>query len=169
MEKINFNSVKLIAYDFDGVMTDNTVFINQNGQEMVQVNRGDGLAIEKIKNIGIEQIIISTEKNPIVSARAKKLNIICFQGIKNKKNTLTNYCSENKIKMKNVIFLGNDINDQEVMEIVGISCCPLDANASIGISPLISPLNFKITGSIVLLCSSNNFKAWDSSLPIIAL
>ena len=99
MENINFNSVKLIAYDFDGVMTDNTVFINQNGQEMAQVNRGDGLAIEKIKNIGIEQIIISTEKNPIVSARAKKLNILCFQGIKNKKNTLTNYCSENKIKM----------------------------------------------------------------------
>ena len=64
-------SIKLIIYDFDGVMTDNRVYINQNGDEIVKVNRADGLGISEIKKLGIEQIIISTEKNPIVSTRAK--------------------------------------------------------------------------------------------------
>tara|TARA_B100001964_G_scaffold136629_1_gene150796 strand:+ start:684 stop:917 length:234 start_codon:yes stop_codon:yes gene_type:complete len=70
--KKEFN-LDLIIYDFDGVMTDNKVYVDQNGNEMVQVNRADGLSIAKIKKLGIKQIIISTEKNPVVSARASKL------------------------------------------------------------------------------------------------
>ena len=63
-------------------MTDNKVYVDQDGKETVQVNRGDGLGISEIKKMDIEQIIISTETNPVVSARAKKLNIYCLQGIK---------------------------------------------------------------------------------------
>ncbi len=74
------NSLSLIVYDFDGVMTDNKVYVNQEGQEIVQVNRGDGLGISLIKKLGIKQIILSTETNPVVSVRAKKLNIDCFPG-----------------------------------------------------------------------------------------
>ena len=59
-------SIKLLVYDFDGVMTDNKVYVDQNGNEMVQVNRADGLGIAKIKKLGINQIIISTEKNSVV-------------------------------------------------------------------------------------------------------
>ena len=70
MKKIN-----LIVYDFDGVMTDNKVFVDQKGREMVQVNRADGLGISEIKKLGIEQIIVSTENNPVVSVRAIKLGI----------------------------------------------------------------------------------------------
>ena len=77
-------SLKLIVDDFDGVMTDNKVYVDQGGQEMVQVNRADGLRVSMIKKLEIEQIIISTEKNPLVPARAKKLNIFCLQGIENK-------------------------------------------------------------------------------------
>ena len=80
--------IKLIVYDFDGVMTNNKVYIDQNGNEMVAVNRADGLAIAEIKKIGIEQIIISTEKNKVVSVRARKLDIPCAQGIDNKKDYL---------------------------------------------------------------------------------
>ncbi len=72
MEKIDLNNIKLIVYDFDGVMTNNKVYVDQNGNETVQVNRADGLGISEIKKLGIEQIIISTETNPVVSARAKK-------------------------------------------------------------------------------------------------
>jgi YrbI family 3-deoxy-D-manno-octulosonate 8-phosphate phosphatase len=85
-------NIKIIYYDFDGVMTDNKVYADQNGNEMVQVNRADGLGIAEIKKLGIKQIIISTEKNPVVSARANKLGIPCLQGIENKKDALINYC-----------------------------------------------------------------------------
>ena len=77
--------IKLFVYDFDGVMTDNKVYVDQDGKETVQVNRGDGLGISEIKKLGIEQIIISTEKNPVVVKRAEKLGIGCMQGIENKK------------------------------------------------------------------------------------
>ena len=65
--------IDIIIYDFDGVMTNNKVYVDQNGNETVQVNRADGLGISEIKKMGIEQIIISTETNPVVSARANKL------------------------------------------------------------------------------------------------
>ena len=61
--KIDKNRINLLVYDFDGVMTDNKVFIDQNGREMVQVNRADGLGVAEIKKLGIDQIIISTAKN----------------------------------------------------------------------------------------------------------
>jgi len=90
--KEKFNP-ELIIYDFDGVMTDNKVYVDQNGNEMVQVNRADGLSIAEIKKLGIKQIIISTEKNPVVSVRARKLGIPCLQGIDSKKDALMDYCT----------------------------------------------------------------------------
>jgi YrbI family 3-deoxy-D-manno-octulosonate 8-phosphate phosphatase len=125
------NKIKLIVYDFDGIMTDNKVYVDQDGREIVQVNRADGLGVSEIKKLGIEQIIISTEKNLVVSARAKKLVIPCMQGIENKKDALVNYCKENKITLDKVAYVGNDINDKEVMKIVGITFCPADAHESI--------------------------------------
>jgi 3-deoxy-D-manno-octulosonate 8-phosphate phosphatase (KDO 8-P phosphatase) len=127
------NKISLIIYDFDGVMTDNKVYIDQNGKETVQVNRADGLGVSEIKKLGIEQIIISTEKNPVVSARAKKLDIYCLQGIENKKYALKKYCQNNNIELKKVAYIGNDINDKEVMEIAGTTYCPSDAHKSIQI------------------------------------
>ena len=124
-------NLKLIVYDFDGVMTDNKVYIDQYGKEMVQINRSDGLGVKEIKKLGIEQIIISTEKNPVVSARAKKLSIFCLQGIENKKMVLLNYCKKNNIDLQNVVYIGNDINDKDVMDITGITFCPSDAHDSI--------------------------------------
>ncbi len=123
--------INLIVYDFDGVMTDNKVYIDENGNEMVVVNRADGLGISEIKKIGIQQIIISTEKNPVVSARARKLDIPCAHGIDNKKDYLIDYCKKNKIDILKVAFVGNDINDKEAMKISGITFSPSDAHPSI--------------------------------------
>ena len=128
---MDLNKIKLLVYDFDGVMTDNKVYVDQNGNETVQVNRADGLGVSEIKKLGIVQIIISTEKNPVVSARAKKLGINCLQGIENKKIALMDYCNNNKIDLHNVAYIGNDINDKDVMEIVGITYCPADAHTTI--------------------------------------
>jgi YrbI family 3-deoxy-D-manno-octulosonate 8-phosphate phosphatase len=123
--------IKLIVYDFDGVMTDNKVYINQNGSEMVQVNRADGLGVAEIKKMGIKQIIISTEKNPVVSARANKLDIHCFQGIDSKKDKLLKYCQEINIDLSQVAYVGNDINDKDAMAISGFTFCPADAHQNI--------------------------------------
>jgi len=131
MEKIDIGKVKLIVYDFDGVMTDNKVYVDQNGKETVQVNRADGLGVSEIKKLGIEQIIISTEANPVVSSRANKLGINCLQDIDNKKDTLIKYCKKNALDMKKVGYIGNDINDLEVMKIAGFTFCPSDAHNNI--------------------------------------
>ena len=127
----DLKDIRLIVYDFDGVMTDNRVYIDQNGNETVQVNRSDGLAVSEIKKLGIKQIIISTETNPVVSARAKKLNIFCLQGIENKKVALIDYCQKNDYQLQNVAYIGNDINDKEVMGIVEFKFCPYDSYESI--------------------------------------
>jgi len=123
--------IKIIFYDFDGVMTDNKVLIDQNGNEMVKVTRADGLGISEIKKLGIEQIIISTEKNPVVSARASKIDISCLQGINNKKTALVDYCKKNDIDLNQVAYVGNDINDKGAMEIAHVTFCPADAHESI--------------------------------------
>ena len=123
--------LELIVYDFDGVMTNNKVYLSQNGNETVQVNRSDGLGVSEIKILGIEQIIISTETNPVVTTRANKLGINCLQGVENKKEALKIYCKKNDLDLKNVAYVGNDINDKEAMEIVGHSFCPGDAHNSI--------------------------------------
>jgi len=128
---MKINNIKMMIYDFDGVMTDNKVYIDQNGYEMVQVNRADGLAVAEIKKLGIQQIIISTEKNPVVSTRSKKLGIPCIQGIDNKKDALIAYCQKNNVEPKQIAYVGNDINDKEAMEISGTTFCPFDAHKSI--------------------------------------
>jgi 3-deoxy-D-manno-octulosonate 8-phosphate phosphatase (KDO 8-P phosphatase) len=125
------NSIKLLVYDFDGVMTDNKVFVDQYGNEMVQVNRADGLGVSEIRKLGIEQMILSTETNPVVSARAEKLDLFCLQGVDNKAQALTEYCNVHHISLSNVAYIGNDINDLDVMELVGTTFCPEDAHVSI--------------------------------------
>ena len=120
--------IKLIVYDFDGVMTDNKVYIDQNGNEMVQVSRADGLGISEIVKLGIQQIIMSTEVNPVVKQRAIKLKIPCLQGLDNKKDALLDYSKKNDIDLRKVAFVGNDINDKDAMAIVGFTFCPADAH-----------------------------------------
>ena len=129
--KLSSFKLKLLVYDFDGVMTDNKVYLDQEGNEIVQVNRSDGLGVSEIKKIGIEQIIISTEKNVVVSKRASKLGIFCLQGIDNKKKALINYCNKKRFNLNNVGFVGNDINDKEAMEIAGVKFCPSDSHECI--------------------------------------
>jgi 3-deoxy-D-manno-octulosonate 8-phosphate phosphatase (KDO 8-P phosphatase) len=131
MAEKGMNSIKLLVYDFDGVMTDNKVYVDQHGNEMVQVSRADGLGIAEIRKLGIQQMILSTEINPVVGARAKKLDLFCLQGVVNKAQALTEYCNVHQISLSDVAYVGNDINDLEVMKLVGTTFCPADAYSSI--------------------------------------
>lgn len=119
--------IKLIVFDFDGVMTDNRVLVNEKGEEAVWVNRSDGLAVEMIRKMGIPMLILSTETNPIVSVRAKKLNLPVLQAVSNKKEALLDYCNSEKIDLTEVMYVGNDINDLPAMELVGYKVVPSDA------------------------------------------
>lgn len=119
--------IKLIVFDFDGVMTDNTVMVDENGKEVVRVNRSDGLGVRLLMNNGYPCMILSTEKNPVVSKRGEKLGIPVLQGIDNKKVALVNYCTQQKTDLDSVLYIGNDLNDLEVMKAVGLRGAPADA------------------------------------------
>ena len=130
---MKLDKIKLIVYDFDGVMTNNMVYVDKDGNEFVQVTRADGLGVSEIKKLSIKQIIISTEKNKVVLSRAKKLDIDCIYGVEDKKDVLIEYCTKNNIDINRVAYVGNDINDEEVMKIVGYTFCPSDSHKRIKI------------------------------------
>lgn len=124
---INLSDIELVVYDFDGVMTNNLVYISENGAETVVCNRSDGLAISLIKKCGVHQIILSSEKNNVVKHRAKKLGIEVLHGIEDKKQKLLEFCSTKNYKLDKVVFIGNDLNDLHIMKLIGFPICPSDA------------------------------------------
>ena len=124
-------NIELIVYDFDGVMTDNRALIFEDGTEAVFVNRGDGLAIAKIKEFDIPQVIISTERNSIVSKRAEKLKIPLYQNIGDKLTCLKEVIEDHQVSPQNTIYVGNDTNDLEAMKFVGWPIAPEDAHKEI--------------------------------------
>ncbi|MDR2350502.1 MAG: HAD hydrolase family protein [Deltaproteobacteria bacterium] len=122
---------KLIVFDFDGVFTDNRVYVLEDGREMVCCSREDSLGIARLKKHQIPMMILSTEINPVVAARAKKLFLLLHQGCADKAAFLKKYLSEMDIPKNSVIFVGNDVNDLEAMRLAGFSACPVDAHPEI--------------------------------------
>lgn len=125
------HNIELIAFDFDGVFTNNKAILFDNGHEGVIINRADGLGISKLKELKIPMLIITTETNPVVKYRSEKLNIELISAATNKKESLLKYAQSRKIDLSKIIYVGNDINDLEVMSIVGYPCCPSDAHPSV--------------------------------------
>ena len=123
--------IELIVYDFDGVMTDNFVLLDEQGNESVRVNRSDGYAVSKIRELGITQIIVSTEENSVVERRAYKLKIPVIHNVSDKKKIVEEYCKDKRIDLRKVLYVGNDLNDFSVMQIVGVRCAPKDAEPEI--------------------------------------
>ena len=124
---INFADVKLALFDFDGVLTDNYVYVCENGTETVKCNRSDGIGISRIQKIGIKCFVISSEKNSVVEKRCKKLNIPLKQNVLNKEIAVLEICKDYNIELKNTLFLGNDINDIPAFKIVGFPIAVADA------------------------------------------
>jgi 3-deoxy-D-manno-octulosonate 8-phosphate phosphatase (KDO 8-P phosphatase) len=123
--------IRLVAFDFDGVFTDNTVYVFEDGAEAVRCFRGDGIGLQKLKKLGVETAIISTEANPVVSTRAQKLKIRCFQNCDDKRKTLENMVQELGISLEEVAFVGNDINDLACLAEVGVPIVIQDAHADV--------------------------------------
>jgi YrbI family 3-deoxy-D-manno-octulosonate 8-phosphate phosphatase len=123
--------IRLVVFDFDGVFTDNMVYVLQDGSEAVRCFRSDGIGLQKLKNLGIETAIISTEANPVVSARAHKLNIRCIQNCHDKRTVLQEMTHEKKITLDQVAFVGNDINDLSCLECVALPIVVQDAHRDV--------------------------------------
>ena len=123
--------VRLVAFDFDGVFTDNTVYVTQDGTEAVRCNRSDGLGLRKLEALNLLPIIVSTEVNPVVTARGKKLGIRVIQGCNDKRATLDELVAELGIALENVAFVGNDINDLSCLSAVGLPMVVQDAHPDV--------------------------------------
>jgi len=123
--------IRLVAFDFDGVFTDNMVYVLENGTEAVRCFRSDGLGLQKLEQLGIETAIISTEANPVVSARARKLKIRCVQDCRDKRAALESIAKESGISLAEVAFVGNDINDLPCLECVALPIVVQDAHSDV--------------------------------------
>ena len=120
-------SVQLIVFDFDGVFTDNTVYVTQDGIESVRCWRSDGLGLSRLHKIGVRSFIISTEVNSVVKARANKLKMPCKQGVEDKAAAILDTCREMGIAPEHTMFVGNDINDIPAFESIGVPVAVADA------------------------------------------
>lgn len=123
--------IRLIVFDFDGVFTDNSVLVAEDGKEYVRCWRGDGIGLRKIERLGIQTMILSTEENPVVTARSRKIDIQCIQGCKDKRAALESLVSRMEISLQSVAFMGNDINDAECLKIVGLPIVVQDAHSDV--------------------------------------
>ena len=128
---ITIDDIDLFVFDFDGVLTDNIVHIDNNGNEMVSCSRADGLAFDVLRKLDKPCQILSTENNTVVSARANKLGISVLQGVKNKEKALRNLVKRKRYKLSNILYVGNDLNDYNSMRISGFSVCPADSHPEI--------------------------------------
>jgi YrbI family 3-deoxy-D-manno-octulosonate 8-phosphate phosphatase len=126
------DKVELVVFDFDGVMTDDRVWVDQEGHEMVAANRRDGLGIAMLLKASIPAVVISTEPNPVVAARCRKLGLPVMQGIGDKAAALRQVLAERQVLPENVVYLGNDVNDLPCFPLVGCAVVTADANPEVG-------------------------------------
>ncbi|GAA2640560.1 N-acylneuraminate cytidylyltransferase [Streptomyces vastus] len=113
------DDIDAVVLDFDGTQTDDRVLIDSDGREFVSVHRGDGLGIAALRKSGLTMLILSTEQNPVVAARARKLQIPVLHGIDRKDLALKQWCEEQGIAPERVLYVGNDVNDLPCFALVG--------------------------------------------------
>jgi YrbI family 3-deoxy-D-manno-octulosonate 8-phosphate phosphatase len=125
------NKISLVVFDFDGVMTDNGVWLDQNGMELVRCDRSDGLGISQLHELGVAMLVLSTEANPVVAARCAKLKLPVQQGISDKGVRLREILRERAIDAENVAYIGNDVNDSDCLRMVGTAVVVKDAHPDV--------------------------------------
>jgi len=120
--------VELVVLDFDGVLTDNRVWVDAEGRELVAAHRGDGWGLARLREAGIEVAVLSTEADPVVTARCRKLGLPVVQGLSDKASALQELLEERGVDPNHVIYLGNDVNDLPCFPLVGCALVVADAH-----------------------------------------
>ncbi|MER5490756.1 acylneuraminate cytidylyltransferase [Streptomyces sp. NPDC002490] len=123
--------VDAVVLDFDGTQTDDRVLIDADGRETVAVHRGDGLGVAALRRAGVDLLILSTERNPVVAARARKLGVPVLHGIDRKDLALDRWCRERDLAPERVLYAGNDVNDLPCFALVGWPVAVADAHAAV--------------------------------------
>jgi 3-deoxy-D-manno-octulosonate 8-phosphate phosphatase (KDO 8-P phosphatase) len=119
--------VRFTVFDFDGVFTDNRVWVNERGEEALVFSRSDGLGLRRLDQVGVHYLIVSMERNPIVGARAEKLRADCVQGVDEKLPILRERAERLGVSLEQTAYVGNDINDADCLRSVGVPVVPADA------------------------------------------
>jgi len=128
---MDVRGLEAIVFDFDGVLTDNRVYFNQHGEEMVVCSRADGLAFEALRRLPLKLFILSTEANPVVRARGQKLQVPVVQGLRDKYAALVELAAQEGFQLAHTLYVGNDLNDLKAMKACGLSACPADGHATV--------------------------------------
>ncbi len=140
--RLDLDDIDVFIFDFDGVLTNNCVYLDQLGKELVMCSRADGLAFDVLRKLEKPTYIISTEKNPVVTARAKKIRIPVIQGVNNKLDILLKLTRDHGFALEKVLYVGNDLNDFHVMKSCGYTVCPADSHPTIqGLSNIVLKSN----------------------------
>lgn len=151
----HINQIEAFVIDFDGVLTNNLVHVDQDGKETVSCSRSDGLAFDALKKLNKNCYIFSTEENSVVSIRAKKLKVPVIQGVVDKAEAIKELTIKYDYNLKNILYVGNDLNDYYAMKICGYSACPADSHLRIKeISKVILSVN---GGQGVIRCLLEDF------------
>jgi 3-deoxy-D-manno-octulosonate 8-phosphate phosphatase (KDO 8-P phosphatase) len=124
-------AIRLVVFDFDGVFTDNAVYVFQDGTEAVRCSRSDGIGLRALERVGISPLILSAETNPVVTARANKLRVRCVQGVDDKLSALQTLAAEMQITMQEIAYVGNDVNDAECLRAVRLPIVVRDAHEDV--------------------------------------
>ena len=125
------SKISFIVFDFDGVFTDNGVYVSESVEESVRCSRYDGMGISLLHKAGVRMAVISTEVNSVVAARCKKLNLECIHGVENKLEVLKQWISKNNIDPEGLVFTGNDINDSECIRYAACGVAVADSHPDV--------------------------------------
>ena len=127
------SKIKIVLTDIDGVLTDGGLYYTDEGLVMKKFFVRDGMGAVLLKENGLEVGILSSDKSEIATARGKRLNLeLVYYGVKDKRQVLDEICFLRNVKMENLAFIGDDVNDIEALKAVGLSACPKDAVESVG-------------------------------------
>jgi 3-deoxy-D-manno-octulosonate 8-phosphate phosphatase (KDO 8-P phosphatase) len=124
---IDLRKVQFAVFDFDGVFTDNRVWTNDRGEESVACWRGDALGLRRLDEVGVEYLILSTEVNEAVGARARKIRATCVQAVEDKLPVLREEAARRGVALEETAYVGNDVNDAGCLGAVGLPVVPADA------------------------------------------
>lgn len=128
---IDLTAVRFAVFDFDGVFSDNRVWTNDRGEESVACFRGDTMGLRRLDEVGIEYLILTSETNDAVAARARKMRADCIKGIEDKLPVLRAEVERRGVSLAETSYVGNDVNDAECLAAVGLPVVPADAWAEV--------------------------------------
>lgn len=130
-EKFIKKDLRMVVFDFDGVFTDNRVYVTETGQEFVSCSRSDGIGLQALRRAGIPSMVLSSETNDVVKERCKKLNIECKHACQDKLSFLKDLVRQKDFNFSNLLYMGNDINDADCLKTVGFPVVVKDSHPDV--------------------------------------